>query len=529
MSRTRRGVHRSPNTEKAVADYVGMVARHRVIRMNSGPEMSLRFGEFRQVIRRYPPSELLPALARLALVGGSPPYTAAVLSAAVPWAIALAARECVLWGNEYRNAEVTGDSLRVIMNAHNNIYEDQHYPTENSALDILIRLAYEQFPYQESIFEEISRSHALMVQGPAEIATEVLNGSAWAQLLGAPLGEVVGATFFLQVATNDNDGWFDHAWLDRDDLQPIYKLWRREVIEARADQLSSTFDEFKEAYAAVPRPPPGYERYAYNPLLKRPLLRMPGGLLLAPQPALIMRTVSPGALYYRGMEEFDQPFARDLGHLTEHYVGRQLRSITPGPDLHPEIVYREGRDELKSIDWFLVFPSVVIMFEVKSARFGLLERAAFGDYQDKVKALLNKATEQLDRSSQALAACNPAFAHVPRDRPRIGIIVTNEPYYLANSPLVREMLTEVPFPTLTASLRDIEFLVTLPLNEVERQLVAIANDRERSTWNLGNSLDASARSKRNVILQDAWEAYPWPKALNVEQEDGHASGAVSRD
>lgn len=380
----------------AVSEYLGMIARHRPWRNRSNRRLSVSFPEFRQIVRRFPPSALLPTLAELALVGGTTPLQGDTLSRLPPWAIALAARESILWGNEHR------DSLRVLINAHNALHEPNLSSEATEALDIMVRLAYEQFPYQESIFEEVARPHALMVEGAGKVPVEVLTNTAWSQLLGAPLGEVFGATFFLQVAANSNKGWFDPAILDLDGLERLYDRWPRHVIQMRASQLSSTFEEFKAAYEAVPHPPDGYERYAYNPLIERPFLRMHDGRLLAPQPHLILRTITPGALYYPGMKKFGQPFGRDLGHLTEHYVGEQLRSMAPTIELHPEIAYPEGKNEKKSIDWFLVLPSVVIMFEVKSAQFGLLERAGFGDYQDRVQTLLNKATTQLERTSKQL-------------------------------------------------------------------------------------------------------------------------------
>ena len=482
---------------QAVSEYLQMVARHRPHR-NEPHRRSIGFNEFRQAVRRYRPSDLLPALAVLAIAGDEPPFDARFLASAPPWGIALAARESILWGNEYRRDTVSADRLRRLFNAHNNIYEDRG-GAASGVLPILTRVVYEQFPYQESIFEEVSRSHALLVDGIGHIDAEVLDNGAWERLLGAPLGQVVGATFFLQVAATKNAGWFDHKWLDHSDMQGIYARWPRAVIERRAAELSSDFAHFKVAYEAVPHPPKGYERYAFNPLTAQPFVRMPDGRLLAPQPRLILRTVSPGALFYRGIKEFGEPFARDLGKLTEWYVGEQLASIDEAVELHPEIVY--GKPERKSIDWFLVLPSVVVMFEVKSARFGVLDRAAVDGFEAKTKTLLDKATTQLNRSSDALDKRVPAFSNIPHDRPRIGIVVTGEPYYLANSPWMRDLLKESPFPTLTASLRDIEFLASLPLDEVERQLVEIAHDPERSTWNLGNAIKDVPERRRNKILQ----------------------------
>ena len=500
-------------TGKAVSEYARIVARQRPY--GHTPERrSIRFAEFRQLVRRYRPSDLLPALGALALVGGEPPFSPQLLRNAPPWAIALAARESILWGNEYRREGVTADDLRVVFNAHNSIHEGDVAPSTTGLLSMLTRLAYEQFPYQESIFEEVSRSHALLVDGIGEIDAEVLDEGAWHRLLGAPLGQIVGATFFLQVAATKNSGWFDHKWLDRDDLQPLYARWPRHVIEQRAEQLSSSFEDFRTAYESVPHPPIGYERYAYNPLVARPFVRMADGRLLAPQPRLVLRTVSPSGLYYRGIKEFGTPFARDLARLTERYVGEQLASIDDSIELHPEIVY--GKPEQKSIDWFLVLPSVVIMFEVKSARSGLLDRAAVDGFESRAKILFDKAITQLERSSEALDNRLTAFAHIPPGLPRIGIIVTGEPYYLANSTWMRDLLKQVPFPTLTASLRGIEFLAGLPLHEVERQLVEIANDPERSTWNLGNAIEDAPEHRGNKLLQRAWDSYPWLDSLDAD-------------
>lgn len=504
----------------AASGYRALVAQHSNAGGGGGLRRAGRFSEFRQAIRRIRPSELLPELAVLALAAGEGPEAFASFGPAPPWAIATAAREAVLWGNEHRREGVTPDDLRRIFNAHSDIYDGDAAPDADGALgvhSILTRLAYEQFPYQESIFEEVSRTHSLLVDGLHEVTTDVLTEQTWAQILGAPLGQVVGATFFLQVAANENAGWFDPAWLDRPDLQPIYERWPRAVIERRAQELSATFEEFKKDYESQPHPPRGSERYAYNPLTARPFLRMSDGRLLAPQPRLVLRTVSPGALYYRGIRELDAGFARDLGHLTERYVGVQLSSVGDSVELHPEVTY--GKPERKSVDWFLVLPSIVIMFEVKSTRFGLLERAAVSGFEQRPTALLNKAIAQLRRSSSALEAGLPEFAHIPRDRRRVGIVVTAEPYYLANSPLMRSHLTGAPFPTLTASLRDLEFLVCLPPEEIERQILAIIQDPERSTWGLGHALkDVTVRGHNRVLLS-AWESYPWIDPLNTTPGD----------
>jgi hypothetical protein len=102
------------------------------------------------------------------------------------------------------------------------------------------------------MFEEVARSHALLVERASEIETEVLNPDAWEEVLGAPLAQAVGATFFLQVAANANAGRLDPLWFGISGLEPILRAWPRDGIEQRAEALSSSFPEFRIAYDTIP-------------------------------------------------------------------------------------------------------------------------------------------------------------------------------------------------------------------------------------------------------------------------------------
>lgn len=467
----------------------------------------MSFAEFRQVVRRYRPSDLLPVVAAVACESEGPPLDMNLARVMAPWAIPVIARESVLRGNEHRKAGISPDDVRALFHAFNEISEGGDHTESDWLHSTLTRIAYEQFPYQESIFEEVTRTHALLVEGLPHITPEVLSDDAWTRILGAPLHQAIGATFFLHVGALQNRGWFRRSFLDLPGLDVVFDAWPKDVVLHRVERLSSDFSQFRTAYDAVPAPMLGYERYAYNPLTRRPFLRWPDGDYLAPQPQLILRTVTPGGLYYAGVDAFGEAFARDLGHLTEHYVGEQLRTID-GADVYPEIVY--GRQHTKSIDWFLVLPSVVVMFEVKSTRFGLQDRFADPGFEGRIASHLQKAIKQIERSSAALDGADPAFAEIPADRPRIGVVVTAEPYYLANSPMVRALLPSTTIPVLTASLREIEHLVSLPAASIARQLLEIVHDSDRSTWMLGNALTDTTGARRNPILDRAWDAYPWP-------------------
>lgn len=499
---------------EAAAGYTELLANYRRQPIKTVLESStISFQEYRRRVRRYRPSNLLPELAALATSGGITGTPIVESVGARSWAIAMAARESILWGNDYQRADVTGDALRELFNASNNIFEFDQEPDDSTADDVLgllVRLAYQQFASQQSEFQEVTRSHSMLVEGTSEIALEVLTEQSWTDILGGPLGQVVGATFFLQAAARAGRGWIDLDELDREDLRPILDLWPREVIDRRAADLTSTFDEFKSAYQSVRLPPAGFEQYAYNPLVRTPLIRMPDGRLLVPQPDLILATVSPSGLYYAGgrVYGFGTAFTSDFGRLNEHYVGKQLRTIDSGNAVHAEVVYRDRKQELRSVDWFLDLPGVLVMFEAKAGRLDAVERVAVQDYLEKTREVVGKAIRQLQRSSDAIDAGRPEFAHLPAGKPRIGITVTAEPYHLANSPMVRSHLDATRFPTLTVSLRELEHFAEFTPDELERQLTFIATDPERSTWDLENALDFSKAYRRNPLLQAAWDAYP---------------------
>ncbi|MEU4450106.1 hypothetical protein AB0F44_02190 [Nocardioides sp. NPDC023903] len=498
---------------EAVADFAVKALALRPRPRATGNRSVIAFDDFRQTVRRYRPSNLLPALAELALVGAQEPEKRTELMVAIPpWAIATAARESVLWGNEYRRDDVDGEALRRIMSAHARIAEIDTEKGDDQLIDVLTRVAYEQFPYQASAAAEVSRSQALLVDGLGEAGARTFTLQTADRLLGAPLGQMVGATFMLHALASGRGGWIDLSAFDDPSFDVIFRTWPREVLDLRAEQLSVTFDEFKQRYEAAPKAPPGNARFDYNPLVDVPLLRMGDGRLLAPQPSLIMRTVTPEVLFYRGVEEFgSQPFGTDMGLLTQHYVGKQLRLLEPSVTLFPEVEYWVGKSRKDSTDWFLVFESLVVMIEVKSARYGWFAQAAGDGYKDRAHSPLVKGVDQLITTAGLLAEGRPEFAHIPTDRPLVGILVTAEPFYMANTPWVRdEVLSRGDIPITVASLSDIERMVCLSTDDVERRLLKMINDPERMMHPLDVGMDLVGEVLRNPILEAAWDGYPWP-------------------
>jgi hypothetical protein len=269
-----------------------------------------------------------------------------------------------------------------------------------------------------------------------------------------------------------------------------------------AARLTATIPQAKADYKRQGQAHRSGEQYWYNPLSRTPMLDLGGGHVVVPQKAFLLDTMTPTGLFYAGIDAWGRTFADQLGHRVEAYVGRQLRTLDD-VEVRPEIQY--GRSHRKSIDWFVITPEAVILVECKSQRLPLDARAGGDTLQPELIKRIGKGRAQLNETHALVMQRHPAFVAIPDDRPMIGLLVTSDPLYLANSPFVTRHLPSTAVPTLTASLRELEALVTLPSNELGSTLLRIATDPEFSTWNLATAL-RDTPTRRNPLLEEAWDS-----------------------
>ena len=118
--------------------------------------------EFVQKVRKYKPSELIPAIARLSASRPLVQTFNEEWRLRPPWALAAMARESVLYGNEHRSSPMTSGALDELFNSFAQLADPRDEPTFNA---MLTPLAHEQFPHQESIYEEVARASHLWAPG----------------------------------------------------------------------------------------------------------------------------------------------------------------------------------------------------------------------------------------------------------------------------------------------------------------------------------------------------------------------------
>lgn len=469
-------------------------------------EPSIHYTDFRQAVRRFPPSAFLPALAQ---------HTAQLdtlirprdnkNASRWPWAASAMARESVLYSNEHRHGGTPSESdFNRLYNLFNESDDSKDEPTLS---DIMTPLVYEQFAYGESNFEELSRAWALY--GDPTLGVPI----PWEEVFGMSLAEAVRATFVLHGWIAINDGELDRSLFDAPHMHEVFeRVATRDQLMGLADYFTATVDEARALHNEVVPVPNHLQRFAFNPFVARPLIDLGEAGVWAPQTMLVSHAIFPSNLYYVGMRQWGKPFADNLGDRVEQYVGRQLR-LLGGDHVEGEIEYAKGQ---KSVDWFWVTDQAVFLIECKSARMTLGAKAADDTLGAVVARSIGKARAQIDRTAGFIRDRHSAFAHLPGDRPIIGMIVTAEPFYLGNASILHEYGEAGLTDSQVVSLRELEYFVTLDEGEAADLLLSVAADPEKRTWALSSVMRELPQLPKNPILEQAWLQFGYIDARDPE-------------
>jgi hypothetical protein len=481
--------------------------------MNAIDPVRLSYNDFVRNVRRFSQLDLLRRVAKTA---AALPIDATPSSAnyrqTPPWALAAIVNVSICRGNKFRHTLTTDKHISRLCNIYNNLGSDElNHPIIGQPLNLLVRTAYEQFPYQQTGYHELARASAFFDLYSGRKKLEVIGANTIEQLLGATPKTSAGVAMLLFVSTIKNEGIFNPGWMQQGSFTEILEVISSDqILSVLKSSFSVDFSEFK-AMASNSVEIPLLERYMFNPLTSKPLVLLDDGLYISPVPQLILNKLSPLELYYQGLRQFGEPFTRDMGELLEDYTGRQLREIPDSVTL-PEIIYQQGKKQLKSVDWIVIFDNLVLLVEAKATRARLAARAGSEALEENIRKTLGHAFDQIDRTREAIMANVAEFTRVPKDRPFIGIVATLDPWYLANSPWMRELLPSVHTPTIVASIREIEHLVGFGKNESVSLLLRQLMDPSdyRHGWDLGGAITRTQKAEpTNTLLDKVWESYPF--------------------
>lgn len=472
--------------------------------------------QYRQRVRRYKPSSLVPLIAATAArYREQQEWLNSPYRKYLPWALADAARVSLAYGTEFNRAQATERDLLQILNAYSRF--DNPFLRNQDLRAFMLRMAGEQMTWQVPEYESLARTAAIFTQTPPLQPMECLVPGWDTELFGCTLREYVGTAQLLWVSAVNCAGWFDPAVFDTPDGELIASYVSRETVLHVLDaHFAASIEQFRSENteaAARAGDDDHLRRFTHNPLRSHPLVTGFGPGYLCPIPHLAWAKAAPWGIYFTGRGRYGNQFTRDLGHLFEQYIGRLLK-LLPGAVVIPEITYGPRTNRRKTIDWIVVLPEVVLLVEVKSAIPAEPIRLGTPDAADAVSKL-SRACEQIDITAQLIADQNPALSAVPAGRPILGLAVTLEPFHLANARF--DPLTVTRTPVTVADAAEIENLVTITDTPPGQLLLDRAADVVRSTWPLDAVLQDHSRD-RNPVLDKAWDTYPWASAARASTE-----------
>jgi hypothetical protein len=370
---------------------------------------------------------------------------------------------------------------------------------------MILRFLYDQALFQYSEMENIGRSVALLLEH-AEGCPGALTGDDWRDLLGVTLEEFMRIGFAMHVAAARNGGRISRDLLKAEHVAPIFTPLTAEEALAVIDRLyAGTIPELKAMGQAAEVT--GMEKCSFNPLLAKPIVTIRDQYVM-PIPRYLIERFSPSGLYFIALAKHGSRFTDALGCMFECYVGTQLELIAAWV-VHPEIVY--GPHGEKTVDYFVVCDTCVLLVEVKAAR--PIEATRFGDEgsENDIESKVGHAIDQVNRSADLLLT-EPLLAHInPEELPVLGLVVTLEPFLLANTDLYNGVLTAPKIPTIIASAHELEGFIANLIGHPDptRFLTAAYEPPDGQPKSLPKAVEDLER-QANPILSAAWDRFMKP-------------------
>lgn len=481
----------------------------------------LTFQDFVDLVKKYNTSDIIRAIGAQREELFSPGRDMENQKIVNAWAAAVIIRESIRHGSE--NPKSHEFTILELMNlfealAYAQDQEPDRYDSSKKLqsqwkFKTLTRVAYEQFPWQESIYEELART-SYIFQG--QLSEEHIHVKAAVEnSLGIPITDALGAALIIYSAANAGGGVWNPAVLNNPKLIEIFDIVPKKSVLAVSELLTcdrnyfiSQFDSLNAKVVDSTTPP--NLRYAYNPLITNPIFKLDNGELIVPLPHLLYRRFTLSNLYYDGIGNSDADFTNPLGHVISHYVGEQLNELClSGGIVFPEFSYKHGKDTSRTIDWFVSTPDCLLFIEVKSLRLTLGERMGLLSAKNGIYSKIDEAFKQINISyTHYKNGSKSEFNILPQGRKPIGLVITSDPVYHGNSPEMRQKIRTPLIDTLIVSLRELERMVAWEAGVLGQALIAIVENPVKSSSPVALSLGDNHSKVFNKILDQTIQAVP---------------------
>lgn len=480
--------------------------------------------QFKTAVRRRDRDSLLLVLASLSAADARDemPEVAARYGLN-PWNLASVARTALAWGGFQRPVATPENAAYLGMmdaNLGDEAMVTGDVKDESERLSkVLTRIFFEQFPGQRHAPAEVARSILLFGSAgeqPPDFAPEAMVPGWFEEITsGMSIDDYVASVFLIFVGARMNSGIFDLRWLEGAHFAELGEVIDLDAVRRTFNEyLVTTPKAFKEENRKWQDPLPSpQKKYAFNPLQDKPFIEIEAGTTVAPWVQAILMKALPPSIYFVGLRAYGNAFSRDLGHIYQHYVGRQLRQIGVPASVIPEVAYGPKTSRRDSCDWFLDLPGVLVLIECKARQPIESLRVGGDDWMRSIEESIHKGINQVNRSNadiDKIAASNP---EIDVEKPRVGLVITLEPFYINNNPFLQEELPVADVPVAIISVGELEMLVCADADEIARALLEAPRSAANGIMRLAPALDVTTNSENSLLMQ-TWDSLTFFQRLD---------------
>ena len=483
------------------------------------------YAQFKKAVTRYDRDALL-----LLVAHGSSLWDGQVVGSdgkariLQPWASAAIAYVAIRWGRS-GIALPQAETLFELSNMHANLDQPELARGLRSratdSLHMVERYLYEQTPHQKLTLAAMSRARGLFIdtEFPRHRTPKVFVEGWDQKLFGGSLDHYLASVFLLMSYGKSSGGRWPVAEWDST-LEALSEVISHEQFSNMLNaNLTDSIDGLKarmKAAAARRRTqgkPPAPDALEFNPLFARPaVLNIVSGELVIPSLQSLEMKASVQSIVYSGLEFFGTAFSTEVGYLFDAYVGRNL-ALLGGDGLRAERKYKnELRNSVDSVDWFVVFDSVVVLVEVKAVFPPEDTRMGLGEPMQDYGVKLRKAADQLQKSNHAIQDRLREFDDIPSDRPAIGLVVTMSDFFTLPSECASAAGTPA---TAYVTIDDLEMWCGLGANEAERVAAAFADGAHGSGVRDFRSCMTESTFLGNAVVDAAFDANPMVRLADL--------------
>jgi hypothetical protein len=258
---------------------------------------------------------------------------------------------------------VSAKDVMVLANNWNNV-ED---PFLGFGIMTLVRVAYEQFPYQEPLGNLIPRYLIIWTETkPADPPLDIQG--AFKSKTGLSIEEFmkIGLAFYSGALHYPS---FSREFLEGTRAEKLKPFLTAEKIDAFLRAAAVDFPTFRQLCLQEEKEAPRAGKWVFNPLVSRPVIILPDGRFCVPIPRLLIHRITKG-IYYDLLDAHSapdhNPFPDWFGHAFEEYGGIVLRKALDQSTIYSEPAY--GSPIRHGPDWTVLGQKIGLAMEFRSSR-----------------------------------------------------------------------------------------------------------------------------------------------------------------